>query len=193
MVTFGNINATENRDRYISLLVLTWIFTSKLRAWHIYSSSDISCLNSMDLVEYKVRDGYVHVRQRYLIHLSHSSTAQARTVLVTGIPQEFLTEFALTRLFSHLLGDVHEVWINRDLGDIPELYNQRLKACQKLESAVTSLLHKAIKRNRKRLRNPANFGDGRRDIVSNAELTDFVSDPETRGTLLEELVQTTIA
>ena len=27
--TFGNINATDNRDRYIVLLVLTWIFTSK--------------------------------------------------------------------------------------------------------------------------------------------------------------------
>ena len=29
MFTFGNINATENRNRYIALLVLTWIFTSK--------------------------------------------------------------------------------------------------------------------------------------------------------------------
>ena len=27
--TFGNINATNNRDRYIAVLVLTWIFTSK--------------------------------------------------------------------------------------------------------------------------------------------------------------------
>ena len=30
--TFGNIDATDNRDRYIVLLLLTWIFTSKLRA-----------------------------------------------------------------------------------------------------------------------------------------------------------------
>ena len=37
MFTFGNINATDNPDRYIALLVLTWIFTSKLRAWHPYS------------------------------------------------------------------------------------------------------------------------------------------------------------
>ena len=41
--TFGNINATHNRDRYIAVLVLTWIFTSKLRAWHSYTSSNISC------------------------------------------------------------------------------------------------------------------------------------------------------
>ena len=37
MFTFGNINATTNRDRYIVILVLTWIFTSKLQAWYSYS------------------------------------------------------------------------------------------------------------------------------------------------------------
>jgi hypothetical protein len=100
---------------------------------------------------------FVHIRQQYLVSPSHSSTAQARTVMVTGIPQEFLTESALTRLFSHLPGGVRKVWINRDLGDMPKLYNQRLKACQMLEFAATSLLIKAIKTNRKRLRNS---GDG---------------------------------
>ena len=62
MFTFGNINATENGDRYIALLVLTWIFTSKLRAWHPYSSSDISCFNSVDLLEYSIRDGALRSR-----------------------------------------------------------------------------------------------------------------------------------
>jgi hypothetical protein len=130
---------------------------------------------------------YVHTRQQYLISTSHSSTAQARTVMVTGIPQEFLRESALTRLFNHLPGGVRKVWINRDLGDMPKLYNQRLKASQMLESAATSLLNRAIKRNRKRLRNPIKFGDGC-DVLSNAELTDFVSHHETRDTILEELV-----
>ena len=130
---------------------------------------------------------YVHVRQQYLVSPSHSSTAQARTVLVTGIPPD-LTESALTRLFCHFPGGVCKVRINRVLEDMPGLYNQRLKACQMLESAATSLLNRAIKRrNRKRLTNPAKSEDGR-DIVSSAELTDLVSDPETRDTRLEELV-----
>jgi hypothetical protein len=30
--TFGNIDATYHRDRYIALLVLTWVFTSKLQS-----------------------------------------------------------------------------------------------------------------------------------------------------------------
>ena len=130
---------------------------------------------------------YVRVRQQYLISPSHSSTAQARTILVTGIPKEFLTESALTDLFSHFPGGVRKVWINRDLGDMPELYNQRLKACQMLESAATSLLNKAIKRNGEQLRNGVKFGDGG-EIVSNMELTNFVSDSETQDALLEGLV-----
>ena len=130
---------------------------------------------------------YVRVRQQYLVSPSHSSTAQARTVLVTGIPQEFLTESALTDLFSHFPGGVRRVWINHDLGDMPELYNQRLKACQMLESAATSLLNTAIKRNGKQPRNGVKFGDGG-EIVSNTELTNFVSDSETQDVLLEGLV-----
>ena len=133
---------------------------------------------------------YVHVRQQYLVSPSHSSTAQARTVLVTGIPPN-LTESALIRLFSRLPGGVRKVWINRNLGDMPKLYNQRLKACQKLESAATSLLNKAIKPNGKRVTNPAKSEDGR-DIGPSAEVTDVVSDQKTRNTKrntrLEELV-----
>ena len=133
---------------------------------------------------------YVHVRQQYLVSPFHSSTAQARTVLVTGIPPN-LTEFALRRLFRHLPGGVDNVWVNRDLRDMPKLYDQRLEACQKLESAATSLLKKAIRRNGKRLTNPAKSEDGR-DIVPSAEVTAVVSDQKTqntkRNTRLEELV-----
>ena len=92
---------------------------------------------------------YVRVRQDYLVSPAHSSTAQARTVLVTGIPPEYLSESALTQLFSHLPGGVSKVWINRVLGDMPDLYKRRLKACKMLESAETSLLSMAVKRNNK--------------------------------------------
>ena len=128
---------------------------------------------------------YVHVRQRYLINPSHSSTAQARVVLVTGIPPEYRTESSLTGLFSHLPGGVDKVWINRDLGDIPDLHNKRLEACQKLESAATSLLNKAIKRSGNRLPNRHQLFEDGYNIVSNAELTNL-GDLETRDT--EELV-----
>jgi calcium permeable stress-gated cation channel len=120
---------------------------------------------------------YVSVRQEYLVSPAHSSTAQARTVLVTGIPPKYLSESALTRLFGHLPGGVRKVWINRDLKDIPDLYERRLKACDMLESAGTSLLTTAIKRNHKKQKKAANKGGS------------SASDPEaSRKALVEELV-----
>lgn len=122
---------------------------------------------------------YVRVRQRYLISHAHSSTAQACTILVTGIPPKYLSESALTRLFGHLPGGVRKVWINRDLGDMPELYKRRLRACKMLESVETSLLNEAIKRNGQKEKKVAK--SGRKDKPS--------SDPEAaRIDLIEGLV-----
>ena len=121
---------------------------------------------------------YVHVRQEYLISPAHSSSAQASTVLVTGIPPKYLSELALTRLFSHLPGGVRKVWINRDLKDIPDLYNRRLSACDMLESAATSLLNTAVKRSKKQ-KDAAKAGN--KDNSS-------AGDPEAARKALVELV-----
>jgi hypothetical protein len=120
---------------------------------------------------------YVRVRQHYLISHAHSSTPQACTILVTGIPPKYLSESALTRLFGHLPGGVRKVWVNRDLGDMPDLYKRRLKACKMLESVETSLLNEVIKRNNKeKIAKP-----GQKDKPS--------SDPEAaRNDLIDELV-----
>ena len=56
---------------------------------------------------------FVHTRQRWLIDPANSSTAQANTLLVTGVPQRYLTEAALKTLFSYLPGGVAKVWLNR--------------------------------------------------------------------------------
>jgi hypothetical protein len=122
---------------------------------------------------------YIRVRQHYLVSPAHSSTAQACTVLVTGIPPKYLSESALTHLFGHLPGGVRKVWINRDLGDMPDLYNNRLKACKLLESAETSLLNKATKRNNQRQKKIAKGGNNVNNLTPS-------EDPSMA--LLEELV-----
>jgi hypothetical protein len=188
MFIFGNIGTTD-QDRYSAHLILTWIFTSKLQALRPYADS-LTYLTCIVWIWWNIQHEmahYVRVRQHYLVSSSHSSTAQACSVLVTGIPPKYLSESALTRLFSHLPGGVRKVWINRDLGDMPDLYNQRLEACQMLESAETSLLNTAIKRNNKKLKKAAKSGDGGKNS-SNPELTEPASDPETRKTPIEELV-----
>ena len=112
---------------------------------------------------------YIRVRQEYLVSPAHSSTAQACSVLVTGIPPKYLSELALTRLFDHLPGGVRQVWINRDLKDMPDLYNRRLQACSVLESGETSLLSTALKRYKKNQKKAAKAGNKEKSSAGDPE------------------------
>jgi len=58
---------------------------------------------------------FVTVRQQYLISKDHSSSAQASTILVTGVPRRYLNEHALEKLYSRLPGGVRKVWLNRSV------------------------------------------------------------------------------
>ena len=128
---------------------------------------------------------YVKARQRFLISASHSSSPQANTILVTGIPTKYLSELALTRLFSCLPGGVRKVWLNRDLKDMPDLHTRRLAACDKLEAAETSLLGTAMKQYKKNKEAAAKKSG---DNNSSTGLTQPTNDPEAVRSLTEELV-----
>jgi hypothetical protein len=92
---------------------------------------------------------FVVLRQHFLVDPIHSASAQANTVLITGVPRKFLNETAIAKLFAHLPGGVKKVWLNRDLKDMPDVYQRRINACDKLESAEVELLKNALKRNKK--------------------------------------------
>jgi hypothetical protein len=92
---------------------------------------------------------YVTLRQRHLVDPIHSASAQANTILITGVPRKFLDETAIAKLFAHLPGGVKKVWLNRDLKDLPDIYERRVEACNKLESAEILLVKAALNRNKK--------------------------------------------
>ncbi|GJJ15005.1 hypothetical protein Clacol_009277 [Clathrus columnatus] len=129
--TFGNV-APKDSPRYSAHLVLAWLFTFYI----LY-------------VLYTELHGFISIRQHYLVDTAHSSTAQANTILVTGIPQKYLSEEALIHLFKNVPGGVRKVWLNHELKDLPGLYSHRLAACNKLESAEHALIKTAIKLNKK--------------------------------------------
>ncbi|KAH8101154.1 DUF221-domain-containing protein [Cristinia sonorae] len=131
---FGNV-ALNKQSRYWAHLILTWLFTIWI-FWNIK----------------KEMRHFIAVRQRWLIDPVNAQSAQASTVLITGVPRRYLTEAALTKLFSHLPGGVKKVWLNRDLKDMPELYDRRVKATNKLESAETALIGTAVKLRNKQLK-----------------------------------------
>ncbi|OJA10633.1 hypothetical protein AZE42_04528, partial [Rhizopogon vesiculosus] len=156
---YGNI-AAENQPRYSAHVVLAYIFTFWIY-WNIR----------------REMRHFITVRQLHLINPAHSKSVQANTILVTGIPVKYLSEPALSQLYSHLPGGIAKVWLNRDLKDLPSIYDRRLAACGKLESAETSLLSTAAKLRRKELKK----ADGTNESFESA-------DPERNVALAERLV-----
>ncbi|KAI0819394.1 DUF221-domain-containing protein [Trametes gibbosa] len=132
--TFGNVPANQ-QSRYAAHIILVWFFT----VW--------ICWN----IRYEMKH-FVTTRQKWLIEPENVTSAMASTVLITGVPRHYLTEAALTKLFSHLPGGVRKVWLNRDLKDMPDVYERRLNAAKKLESAETTLLNTAVKLHNKQLK-----------------------------------------
>ncbi|KAI0366794.1 DUF221-domain-containing protein [Pilatotrama ljubarskyi] len=132
--TFGNVPRNQ-LSRYAAHVILTWIFTIWIW-WNI---------------RYEMKH-FVVTRQRWLIEPENASSAMASTILITGVPRNYLSESALCNLFSHLPGGVRKVWLNRDLKEMPDLYERRLKAAKKLESAETTLLNTAVKLRNKKLK-----------------------------------------
>jgi hypothetical protein len=65
---------------------------------------------------------FVTVRQQYLISKDHSTSAQASTILVTGVPRRYLNERALAKLYAHLPGGVRKVWLNRSVSHPNPIY-----------------------------------------------------------------------
>ncbi|KAM0752233.1 DUF221-domain-containing protein [Meredithblackwellia eburnea MCA 4105] len=126
-LTFGNVGLSQT-PRYAAHLIIVWLLTF----WVFY------------LIKRELA-AFVILRQDFLLSREHQQLPQSRTVLVTGVPKEFLTVEALTKFCSVLPGGVKRVWVSRKLQDLPDLYSRRMKACGKLESAETKLLKTAAK------------------------------------------------
>lgn len=92
---------------------------------------------------------YVTRRQDFLSSRAWSTKAQARTVMLTGIPDDYATIERLTALTKHLPGGVRRVWLARDVKELADIYDRRQKATKKLESANMSMIKLANKLVRK--------------------------------------------
>lgn len=115
---------------------------------------------------------FIKLRQEFLVSPKHSATAQARTLLITGIPNELLSEKKLRAIYSQLPGGVAKIWLNRNLHDLPDLFNEREKWCNKLESAETSLIKAAYKAVKKGKAQDGSASLPDTDVEITAELAD---------------------
>ncbi|KAJ3916223.1 DUF221 family protein [Lentinula edodes] len=88
---------------------------------------------------------FVLMRQCFLLSPSHSRLAQARTVLITSVPETLSTESSLRQFASFVPGGVERVWLYRDTKRLNEVFSNREKTCLMLEKAVSEVLRNAIR------------------------------------------------
>src|SRR5258706_896934 len=126
--------------------------------------------------------GFVIKRQQYLIDPIPSASSQANTVLITGVPRKYRDEKEIAPLFSPVPGGVKRVWLNRDLKDLPDLYERRLKASDQLEGAEIALLKSALKLAKKASGGKLPETSDAPNIEGGARATDAFVPPNERPT-----------
>ncbi|RYC63943.1 hypothetical protein CHU98_g2284 [Xylaria longipes] len=89
---------------------------------------------------------YIKVRQDWLTTAEHRLRASATTVLVSGIPDKWLSEEALKGLFDVFPGGIRNVWLTRDLTHLLDKIKKRDEIHNQLEAAQTELIRMAKKK-----------------------------------------------
>lgn len=80
---------------------------------------------------------YINLRQAYFLSPLYGSRISSRTVLFNSVPQDYLDEAKLRRMFGKQLKNL---WIATDCKDLEKLVEERDKVAMKLEGAETKLI-----------------------------------------------------
>lgn len=92
---------------------------------------------------------YVNLRQAYLSSPSYANRLAARTLMVTGVPQQYLDERRLKKLY----GDAaRRIWVPRTTKALAHLVKEREQTAMRLEQAEIVLTKKANAAMEKHLR-----------------------------------------
>ena len=118
LISFSNV--TNNKNRYYAHTFVAWIFFSFV--FYVVMRESIY---------------YINLRQAYLLSPLYANRMSSRTVLFTSVPQDFLVEAKLRRMFGK---QVKNLWIANDCEEIEDLVQQRDKVAMKLEAAETKLV-----------------------------------------------------
>ncbi|ROW05855.1 hypothetical protein VMCG_05298 [Cytospora schulzeri] len=89
---------------------------------------------------------YTKVRQDWLTSAEHRLRASANTVLVSSIPEKWLTEDALRGLFDVFPGGIKNIWLTRDFTALLDKIKKRNEIHHQLEGAESDLIRDCKKR-----------------------------------------------
>lgn len=93
---------------------------------------------------------FIKIRQDWLTTAEHRLRASATTVLVSSIPDKWLSDDALRGLFDVFPGGLRNIFMTRDLQPLLDKIKERNKIHKKLESAQTELIREAKKKQLKK-------------------------------------------
>lgn len=131
---------------------------------------------------------FTHMRHQFLIGKSHSRLAQARTVLVTSVPDELANEHDLRLFASFVPGGIDRIWMYRDTGTLNDLFDKRVDACHRLESAEAALLKSATLVWRQREKQHQRVQSRKMDDEENNKENEKLVKPPPSMELLNDLV-----
>lgn len=147
-VEIVNDTKTQNIDEPHGLDTLAWGNVSKEnthRYWGhlILAVMVVVWVCGVFFSELKI---FIKIRQDWLTTAEHRLRASATTVLVSAIPDKWLSEEALRGLFDVFPGGLRNVWLTRDFTQLLEKIKKRDEVNRQLEEAQTELIRLA-KRN----------------------------------------------
>ncbi|KAL9004971.1 MAG: hypothetical protein Q9188_002219 [Gyalolechia gomerana] len=144
LLSFGNV---VDKNRYYAHVFIAWIFFGFV--FYMVARESIY---------------YVNLRQAYLLSPLYANRMSSRTVLFTSVPNEYLDEGILRRMFRKHLKNL---WIANDCEEIEQLVEERDKVAMKLEAAETMLI-KLANANRIKATKKDGRTDGPLDIAAEA-------------------------
>lgn len=133
ILSYSNVDQSTQSNRYYAHALVAWVF-----------------LGFVLYVIFRECVYYVNLRQAFLISPFYSDRVSSRTVLFTSVPDNYLDERKLRKIFGP---SVLHVWITGDVKKIDDLVEQRDKAAYKLEKAEVKLIKLANKERNKALKN----------------------------------------
>ena len=99
---------------------------------------------------------YVNLRQAYLLSPLYARRVSSRTVLFTSVPEDYLDEAKLRRMFGR---QMKNLWVATDTKKIEDLVKERDKVAFKLEGAETKLIKLANAARLKSMKNGGHHDD----------------------------------
>ncbi|KAI5868551.1 DUF221-domain-containing protein [Durotheca rogersii] len=120
ILSYSNVDQRTQSNRYYAHTFMAWIFYGFVMYMILRESIY-----------------YINLRQAFLLSPYYANRISSRTVLFISVPEEYLDEARLRKIFGD---SAKHVWITGDTEELDKLVKERDKVAMRLEKAEVKLL-----------------------------------------------------